>query len=84
MKKVKRFIIKVLAPFRRIGLKNTDYTIISNNCWGGVISRNFGLAYKSPTCGTYFFAKEFLSFCKDLPASLKAPLTQISVDESKY
>lgn len=31
----KRQIRKIISPFRRIGLKNFDFSIISNNCWGG-------------------------------------------------
>ncbi len=82
--KLKKLAIKVLAPFRRAGLKNKTFTIISNNCWGGVMTRDFGLSYRSPTCGTFFFAKEYLAFCSDLRASMNAELQQIDVTQSKY
>ncbi|MCC8015129.1 MAG: DUF1919 domain-containing protein [Eubacterium sp.] len=32
---IKKGLIKTIAPVRRLGLVNRDYTIISNNCWGG-------------------------------------------------
>ena len=83
-KQIKKFIIKVLASFRRIGLKNKDFSIISNNCWGGIMSRDFGLPYNSPTCGAFFFSKEYLSFCQDLKASLSAELQELKVENSKY
>ena len=82
--KLKKIIIKILAPFRRMGLKNRDYSIISNNCWGGVMSRDFGLPYNSPTCGAFFYSKEYLLFCKDLKASFSAELEELKVEDSKY
>lgn len=82
--KLKKLIIKILAPFRRMGLKNKNCTIISNNCWGGVLNRNFGLKYNSPTCGTFFFAKEYIKFCTDLPAHLNAELKPLEVEDSAY
>lgn len=82
--KLKKFIIKCLAPFRRIGLKNRDYTIISNNCYGGIVSRNFGLPYNSPTCGTFFYSKEYLKFLRDLKAHIEAELVELKVEDSDY
>ena len=29
--------------------KNNDFTIISNNCWGGMIYESYGLPEQSPT-----------------------------------
>lgn len=82
--KIKKAIIKILAPFRRIGLKNRDYTIISNNCWGGVISRNYGLPYNSPTCGAYFYAKEYIKFVSNLKVYVDAELVELKVEDSVY
>lgn len=81
---LKKLIIKMRAPFKRIGLKNKDFTIISNNCYGGIVSRNFGLPYNSPTCGTFFFSKEYIKFLKGLKEHLNAELEEIKVEESLY
>lgn len=82
--KLKKIIIKTASPFVRIGLKNRDYSIISNNCWGGVITRNFGLPYNSPTCGAYFFSEDYIKFCKDLKSHLQAELLPLELKDSKY
>lgn len=81
---LKRIIIKLLAPIRRIGLKNRDYTIISNNCYGGIVSRNYGLPYNSPTCGAFFYSKEYLKFVSDLKAHIDAELVELKVEDSAY
>ena len=67
-----------------MGLKNRDYSIISNNCWGGIKTRNFGLPYRFPTCGTFFFAKEYIKFLSDLKGHLEAELMPLPVVDSRY
>ena len=83
-KKLKKRIIRLCAPFRRLGLKNRNYWIISNNCWVGIKTRNFGLPYRFPTCGTFFFAKEYLRFLSDLKGHLEAELLPLEVEDSRY
>ena len=51
---------------RRIGLKNRDVSIISNNCGGGFITQHFGLKYYSPTEGLFFETHDYLKFVKNL------------------
>ena len=44
---------RFLADNRRSKLNNTDFSIISNNCWGGSVYRHYGIPYLSPTVGLY-------------------------------
>ena len=37
------------ADYRKKKLKSTDFTIISNNCWGGMIYESYNLPKESPT-----------------------------------
>lgn len=53
---------KILATSRRAKLTNTDFSIISNNCWGGHVYRRYGLPYTSPTVGMYFFSEDYINF----------------------
>ena len=59
-----------LSTKRRNKLNNTDFSIISNNCWGGSVYRRYGLQYKSPTIGLYFFAEEYIKFLMNLEISI--------------
>ena len=81
---IKDAIIRLKAPLVRRGLENTDFSIIANNCWGGIVSRDRHLAYNSPTCGTYFFSKEYLRFLGDLRGYLSMELEPIPARESRY
>ena len=68
----------------RAGLRNRDFSILANNCWGGMIYRDRRLPYLSPTCGTYFFSKDYLRFISDPHRYLAMELEEVPVKESPY
>lgn len=61
-----RFVKKIRSPFLRRKLKNNNFTIISNNCFGGFVYDNYSLKYLSPTIGLSMPAKDFLKFIKNM------------------
>lgn len=65
-------------------LKDRDFTIIANNCWGGVVYEYFGLRKNSPTVGTYFFSEDYIRFVSNLEYYLSQGLKMINSSESKY
>jgi uncharacterized protein (DUF1919 family) len=81
---IKRIIRKIFSPIRRIGLKNRSFSIISNNCWGGVVYDIFGLEYQSPTIGCYFFSKDYILFLNNLRQYLASDLIFVPFKQSKY
>ena len=81
---IKEAKIKVLSGVQRNLLKSNDFTIISNNCWGGWVYRKYGIKYLSPTVGLYMFAEDYIDFCENLELRLNSRLDFISVYESKY
>ena len=78
---IKRIFRKLISPIRRIGLKNSNFSIISNNCWGGIVYDIFGFQYKSPTIGCYFPSEDFLKFCMNLKYYLSLELEEVKNDE---
>lgn len=65
-------------------LKRKDFTIISNNCWGGMTSEVYGLQKSSPTVGCYFYADDYLKFIEHLAHYISLDLAFISADEAKH
>ena len=61
-----KFDEKYISKIRNKRLKNKNFTIISNNCWGGGIYRKFGLKYQSPTIGLFIMPRDYLKFIKNL------------------
>lgn len=82
--KIIRKLYPVLAPYRRKKINNTDFTIISNNCWGGICYEYFGLPKDSPTVGTYFFAEDYIKFISNLKYYLNTQIRIIKAEESKH
>jgi len=81
---LKRIEKKTIAPFRRVGLNNLNFSIISNNCWGGCIYDKYGLPYLSPTIGLFFMPDDFLKFIKNLPYYLSLEINQVSFGSSYF
>lgn len=76
--------VKVSQIKNRIKLKNRNFTIISNNCWGGLISQKYGLPYRSPTCGLLILGDDYIKFCANLKYYLSKKLEFINFLEGKY
>lgn len=75
---------KIKCFLRRLKIKNKDFSIISNNCWGGFIYQYFGLEYTTPTIGLFIYEKDYVKFCADLKHYLSLELEFIDVEHSKY
>lgn len=82
--KIKMKMMPFQASFRRRKLKSTTFTIISNNCWGGICYEYFGLPKQSPTVGTFFFADDYLKFISNLKFYLNENIKFICANESKH
>lgn len=78
---VKRHLKKILAIFYRIGLHNRDFTILSNNCWGGMVYDRYALQYRTPTIGLWMLPKDFIKFLSNIDFYLNLELKQISYKE---
>ena len=57
-------------------LTNKTPTIISSDCFGGVIYHNLGLRFKSPTINLYFEKEDFFEFVNNLNGYLEAELIE--------
>lgn len=83
--------IKEIMPIRilynliaRLRLRNKRFTLITQNCIGGIIYHNLGLEFLSPTINMRIGTLEdFLEFCSNFQQYMQLPLVQdISSQES--
>jgi len=58
----KRFIFKILSKRR---LKQKEFTIISNNCWGHEVYNFFDLKYLTPFVGLYLYAPCYIKLLEN-------------------
>ena len=75
---------QLVAPLDRRRLRNGDFTIISNDCWGAEVYRHLGRPYNTPFVGGFLFAPCYLTLLKDLRGYLTGPVefTKVSRYES--
>lgn len=74
----------LFSNFRRAQLRNTNFTIISNNCWGGMIYESYNLPKMSPTVGLFFVASDYIEFISDLKGYIYGELSFIKPSESRW
>jgi uncharacterized protein (DUF1919 family) len=69
------FIEKLYRIYIQSKIKNQDFTIISNDCWGGRLYMDLGLEYNSPTVNLFIYSSCFIKFINNLREYLTAELT---------
>ena len=69
----KYFIAQIRNIYRRKKkrkLKNDHFSIISNNCCGGIMYHDLGKRFDSPTINLYLLPKDYLLFVENIQESL--------------
>lgn len=83
--KFRKHLNPYLAPWRRsIGGIKCPFTIISNNCWGGLVYQHYNLSYDSPTIGCYFFADDYIKFVSNLKHYIGLDMSFIPYHKSRH
>ena len=70
LRRVSRFVY-------RKQLRNTSFSLISNNCIGGIISHDLDLQFRSPTVNLFFQDEDFILFCQHLRYYLSLPVEKV-------
>lgn len=82
--KIKKMTVPFISGHNRRMLNNTDFSIISNNCWGGVCYEFFGLPKLSPTVGTYLYADDYVKMISNLQYYMSCDLKIIRAEEANH
>ncbi len=57
-------------------IKNSEVSILSNNCVGGLMCHDVGARFNTPTVNLWMTVPDFLKFSEDLPRYLLAELIE--------
>ena len=79
-----KLYIPLTRRWREKTLRVKEFTIISNNCWGGTVYESYNLSKQSPTVGLFFMAEDYIRFLSDLRGYLESELEFIQPEESKW
>ena len=82
--RINKFKRIAFSGLRRKKLKNLDFTIISNNCWGGMIYESYNLKKNTPTVGLFFMAEDYIKFLDRLNYYINCKLSFINPIKSKH
>jgi len=80
--KKNKLLRNLFSNFRKKKLKNLNFTIISNNCWGGTIYESYNLPKQTPTVGLFFEADDYIKFISNLKLYLNKKIKFIEYDKS--
>ena len=73
-RRINKFFRLKFANKRRNKINNDNFTIISNNCWGGMIYESYNLQKQSPTIGLFFKSSDYIKFISNLEYYLSQDL----------
>lgn len=65
-----------INTINRRRLRNTQFTILCNNCNAGVITHDLGQQFCSPTVNLFFYNDHFLKFCENIEYYLSQELVK--------
>lgn len=83
--RLRNYYIRATADKRRKAIKNTNFTIISNNCWGGLVYESYNIPKQSPTVGLYFVSQEYIKFVSNLEYYIKdCEIQFVEPEKSKH
>lgn len=81
MEQILRFLRRVERYRNRKRLLNKSFSLISNNCIGGIISHDMHLRFLSPTVNLFFTNEGFILFCQHLVHYLSIPVEEVVSDK---
>lgn len=73
--RINRIMRKGVNYGNRKRLKNRDFSLLCNNCNGGIILHDLGMEFKSPTVNLFFYSDHFFRFCENFEYYISQPLT---------
>ena len=82
MGQILQYLRRFVRFIYRKRLRNTSFSLITNNCIGGVISHDMHLRFLSPTINLYFPTQDFIVFLEHLDHYLSLDLIQSQSDKS--
>lgn len=64
-------------------IKDTNFSIISNNCIGGFIYKYFNIEYRTPTLWLFIVSQHYIKFLSNIKYYLEQKLEFIEPEQSK-
>ena len=76
--------VYIKSRLNRLRINKSNFSIISNNCWGTFIYKKFGLPYQSPFVNLFLFAPDYIKLLENFSNIDLEKIEFIEKTESKY
>ncbi|KQL42432.1 hypothetical protein AN960_00250 [Bacillus sp. FJAT-25509] len=73
-----------INPINRKKLKNHDFSIISNNCTGSLITHDLGKRFLTPTVNLFLSTRDFIKFIENIDFYLQQKIEEIFKEGINY
>lgn len=84
IKFLRNFEKKLKSLINRLRLHQTDFSIISNNCWGTFVYKKFNLQYNSPFVNLFIFSEDYCELLENFTPKILESIQFIEHENSKY
>ena len=81
-RRLKALYHQIFIQMRRLRLKNHNFSIISNNCCGGIIYHDLGEQFCSPTINLAIDVEDFMVFLENYNECLEREIKEVDSEES--
>ena len=81
MEQILRYLRRIVRYRNRNRLRNRSFSLVTNNCIGGIISHDIHLRFLSPTVNLSFTNDGFILFCQHLVYYLSIPVEEVKSDK---
>lgn len=75
---------KIKGRLNYLRLKQKDFTIISNNCWGTFIYKKYDLPYQSPFVNLLIYASDYIKLLERFSPEILENMRFIKPEDSKH
>lgn len=75
---------KLYFFLNRKKVKNTTFTIISDNCWAGYVYQDLKIQYQTPFIGLFLFPECYVKLVKNFKTIIQKDVLFIAPEHSKY
>ncbi|WP_081713027.1 DUF1919 domain-containing protein [Bacteroides neonati] len=76
----KKFLRQIYTWNLRRKNKNHDFSILSSNCVGAMVTHDLGIRLNSPTVNLFMYPSDFISFLENIETNLSASIEDITGD----
>lgn len=77
-------LIRVKRFYWRYSISNKDFSVICNNCLGGMVLHELGMAFNSPFVNLYIIAEDYILLLENLDYFLKEKIEDITPPSGEY